>query len=580
MNETVGGRPRLRPMTPAAVVPVGRGGARIAAVLAAGLVLRVATSIGSVEPSPGTARTLEAGGRSETGGAARPADRLDRLLRELAASGDDPYPWLEEIAGLGLPAAEGLPVHLALLDDDRVAVRCHAARALAGYGPGDRTAVARLVRVVDDPTTPDELVLEAVAALAAIGSPEPEVVRSLADRLEAPDGRGSGLKLRVLEAVGALGPAACAARPVVARSLDDSDTAVGYAAFCALGEIEAAERPSPDQLDCIDGAERIIEGGYATFVAIQEAGPAAKPCIPPLATIATGRPGYLAAMATRTLGQVGAADPRAVEAMLVVVGSGDPFLADLAARSLAGIDPRAGASVGPLSTALRHRSPRVRRESARALKRFGPAAGSAIPALAEALGQSDGRTEAGQVAAYLEALRAVGPGVRQAADAIVRVLPERSALYTDRDKTEVIRLRAFMLATLAAIGVPEAAMPTVLDGLAHSTMAYSFAAAARAAGASGRHARRTVPLLSRALASDFHDDYLTLERYATDFPPDEATTGRIEAIRALGRIGPEAAAAVGRLEALAAQDDGTTVGGTSPAAEARDALRSIRGRDR
>lgn len=426
MSETVGGRPR--PMTPSAVGPVGRRGARIAAVLAAGLALRVATSIGLVGPSSRTARPPGAGGRAETRGAPRPDARLSRLLRALAASGDDPYPWLEAIAELGLPAAEGLPVLVPLLDDDRVAVRCRAARALAGYGSGARPAVARLVRVVDDPTTPDDLVLEAVAALAAIGSPTPEVVRSLVDRLKDSDGPGPGLKLRVLDAVGALGPAARAARPVLAKSLDDRDTAVQHAAYSALGELEAAERPSPDRLNQIERAGQILEGGYATFVAIQEAGPAAKHCIPPLVTIATGRPGYPAAMATQTLGQIGAADPRAVEALLVVVGSGDPFLADLAARSLARIDPLAGASVGILSTALRHPSPRVRREAARTLKRFGPTAGAAVPALAGALGESDGRTEVGQVAAYLEALKAIGPGSAQAADAIVQALPERMAL--------------------------------------------------------------------------------------------------------------------------------------------------------
>jgi hypothetical protein len=202
---------------------------------------------------------------------------------------------------------------------------------------------------------------------------------------------------------------------------------------------------------------------------------------------------------------------------------------------------------------------------------------SAAAALAVALARCDGRTPDVEVASHLEALAALGPpAAATAVPAIVALLPERAPLYRDRDKPEVERLRAFLLATLTRLGPPAEAAPFVLAELAGARSAHSFAAAARAAGALGTDA--AVPLLLRALDPEFHDDLVSLERYRPDFPPEEATTAALEAVRALGRIGPAAGAAVPRLRAVADRADGSA-GGSAAAlvVAARQALAAIEG---
>jgi hypothetical protein len=194
-------------------------------------------------------------------------------------------------------------------------------------------------------------------------------------------------------------------------------------------------------------------------------------------------------------------------------------------------------------------------------------------ALAQALRQCDGTTDHHQVAAYLEALRAMGPRAASAADTLVQFLPERSPLYKDRDKSDALRLRSFLLVTLADVGVPRTALPFIVESLAASNMAHPFAAAARAAGARGPDAGVCIPFLLRALDPAFHDELITLDRY--DAVPDaEQTTGRLEAIRALGRMGPAARAAVPLLTAIAEGD--AARGDRAVVGEAQKALKAIR----
>jgi len=159
--------------------------------------------------------------------------------------------------------------------------------------------------------------------------------------------------------------------------------------------------------------------------------------------------------------------------------------------------------------------------------------------LAAALARCDGATGDRQVAGYLEALGRMGPAAAPAAvPVILRQLSERSPLWRDRDKTQVVRLRGFLLATLARLGPPEEALAPILAELSGARHPYSLAAAARAAGALGPPAAAAVPDLQRPLDPGFHDEPMSLERYDPDFPPEERTTARLEAVRALDRIGP------------------------------------------
>lgn len=168
----------------------------------------------------------------------------------------------------------------------------------------------------------------------------------------------------------------------------------------------------------------------------------------------------------------------------------------------------------------------------------GAAAGPSEASLAEALARCDGATADREVAGDLEALGRLGPEAAPVAvPVILRQLAERSPLWHDRDKLQVIRLRGLLFATLARLGPPDAALALILAELSGAKHPYALAAAARAAGALGPRAAAAVPYLQRVLDPGFHDETLSLERYDPEFPPEERTTARLEAERALARIG-------------------------------------------
>jgi hypothetical protein len=104
----------------------------------------------------------------------------------------------------------------------------------------------------------------------------------------------------------------------------------------------------------------------------------------------------------------------------------------------------------------------------------------------------------------------------------------------------VDRLRGFTFATLAAIGVPDNALPSIVGALANSNelMLQEFTGAARAAGAAGARAREASPHLLRALRPGAATDLLAFQRFDAHSASDgECTTPQIEALRALSRIG-------------------------------------------
>lgn len=161
-------------------------------------------------------------------------------------------------------------------------------------------------------------------------------------------------------------------------------------------------------------------------------------------------------------------------------------------------------------------------------------------ALTDRLHASDGITDHRVVAALLDRVRRQGRAARDAADAVANLLPHQSAIYRGRDKWHVLRLRAYVFATLSDIGVPDTALPMLVDTLAHvdeRMMAIEFGAAVRAAGTLGPvRGRDFVPFLVDVIGERFAEEEFSLERYELAFPREEATTVQLESVRALATI--------------------------------------------
>ncbi|HSL81986.1 MAG TPA: SCO family protein, partial [Thermoanaerobaculia bacterium] len=189
---------------------------------------------------------------------------------------------------------------------------------------------------------------------------------------------------------------------------------------------------------------------------------------------------------------------------------------------------------------------------------------------------ADGATSEAELTAALRALADRGRGGAGAGPALVALLAENADLYRGRGPREAIRLRACLLATLADVGPPPEALPKVLADLAHGHWPLLQAAAARAAGALGAGGTPAVPYLVDVLQPDTKDDRVPARLCGEEGSPGR-TTARLEAVRALARIGPAARSAVPMLEAIVGGGgDGYFSGMDDLRAAAEDALRVLR----
>lgn len=490
------------------------------------------------------------------------------------------------------PAEEAVPLLVQLLDHPSDHVKGHATQLLQyRYGTRAKAAVPRLTALLGDKAPHQWWVREwAARALGVIAPGDAEVMAALVASIQnkqaaEPVNRGG------IEVLGQYGPKAADALPLVRKYLTSPDPATAFAAYRAAGQIVNAAKPSADELKKLTAVDwKAADGGYAVFRAIEEAGSVAAFAAPALvATYRADPPTYVKAAVIGTLGKVKAGDAAAVQLLIDAVPArwgnpGDPpaekFLSDLARDALQEISPSDPQAVPVLAKALGHADNDVRWQAAVAVKKYGPKGAAAVPALTEALKQSTVKLSTHQIGAYLDALRAIGPAAKPAGDAIVEMLSERSPLYKGQETFLAHYLQAYLLVTLADIGVPDGARPYILDLLNNSDIGttHGYAAAARAAGALGPKLPEAVPGLARALKPEFTDFTMSFQRFCMALGPEDASC-RLEALRALARIGPKAAGALPLVEKLAKEKPAPAA--TVPAwdEEANRTLRAIRGKE-
>jgi len=168
------------------------------------------------------------------------------------------------------------------------------------------------------------------------------------------------------------------------------------------------------------------------------------------------------------------------------------------------------------------------------------AAKRSVRALNDFLARVDGATDHVEIARALDELRAMKTKAAPAAETLSALLPHRAKVWTDRDKVQVVRLRSYILVTLSEIGFPASAEWALFDTLVHldeSVSAQEIGAAARAVRAlDARRGRELAPYLLETLSLQRSEEELSLERYDYGFPPEEATTIQIEAVRSLAFV--------------------------------------------
>ena len=162
----------------------------------------------------------------------------------------------------------------------------------------------------------------------------------------------AGTRLKALEVLAAIGPAAQAAVPELAALLADADPMVRSEAAVALASIGAEAAPAVPALEKMLGDDAPMDVRYATAFALGRIGPAAKPAVPRL---------------------------------LELVKSSDEIMATVATWATLKIEPQdatlVDSAIPLLRKALRGANDMARLEAAVALGDIGPRASSAIPIL-------------------------------------------------------------------------------------------------------------------------------------------------------------------------------------------------------
>jgi protein SCO1/2 len=136
-------------------------------------------------------------------------------------------------------------------------------------------------------------------------------------------------------------------------------------------------------------------------------------------------------------------------------------------------------------------------------------------------------------------------------DLLVALLPERSPLYAGLSSNATTRVRGYLLAAFEQAGLPEAALPYVLEELESGCEPYLVAAAARALRGRPRRTGDAVPYLLAAIDNiRDHDDAVCLDHYRPRWPAQGWTTATQELLATFAWLGAEAAPARARLAAL------------------------------
>jgi len=157
------------------------------------------------------------------------------------------------------------------------------------------------------------------------------------------------------------------------------------------------------------------------------------------------------------------------------------------------------------------------------------------------------------VAARIDALRASPDGGAE----LLALLAEQSPAYAGLGSGEAERLRGYAMASFETLGLPDVALPSVMEALETGYAAYSLAAAARALRGAPDPPEDAARILLRAVARlARHDEVVVFDRFDAYFPDPAAgpaTTGLTELFRTFAWLGPRARSALGAIEKMRAE---------------------------
>jgi protein SCO1 len=135
-------------------------------------------------------------------------------------------------------------------------------------------------------------------------------------------------------------------------------------------------------------------------------------------------------------------------------------------------------------------------------------------------------------------------------DLLLKLLLERSDIYKDRSTNETIRIRGYILSKFEHLGLPDSAIPYVLEELESGRDAYLVAAAAKAVRGMANPSIQLIPFLFKAVENvKYLDDAVTFDSYKPQWPTNY-TTALTEIFKTFQWLGKLAESALIQLEDL------------------------------
>lgn len=159
-----------------------------------------------------------------------------------------------------------------------------------------------------------------------------------------------------------------------------------------------------------------------------------------------------------------------------------------------------------------------------------------------------------------DAFAAIVDALAERSDAraeLIALLREDHPVYDERGAAAVVRMRGWILLTLARIGLPDDAVVFVLEELDTGHDAYLVAAAACALRSSSSPRAEFAPFVMRAIGNmRYRDEGVALDTYGAYASSSSATTSVRELLATMAWLGPLARETESELGALRARDSG------------------------
>jgi hypothetical protein len=422
--------------------------------------------------------------------------------------------------------------------------------------PPEHAAVATVLPLVrtnlQDVNLPDFLRGAAARTLGSL-TPDNATARELANLLDLPTS-SSAIRLGALQGLTAIGKPAALAGEVVSRQLERGSTSLRYAALQTLVKIGGTEKDLKSKrgrkvVDAMVGIRALSERAIkqpkeSELLMARQLSKQDDPLIKLL---------VLDELKASDIGETGS-----FAAVLNSLTSQDSFLTSKARLVLLSSKKLGAIHLPVLIEALKAPGSLRKEVAAHLIHGLGPAARPAVPTILSELRAVNARTSLDYRGFLLDALRAIGKATDDGLTTknLLAILPESSPFLAGLSKRNANYTRGYLILTLSEIGMPEEGYPFVLDALVNSdqSMGHVFGAAAIASPSFVGKADQLGPVLARAFEPDFSDAPLYFERFGQMFGvPERATTARIEAIRALGTMGPAASGQLAGLKKLEAE---------------------------